>query len=160
MKHLIWHFWWSPEDKIYGLYIIATHLFNLALAQGSTCEQTIGQRRLCPNLDTILGMWNVLHHNNDNKRKGWQHLTRSLFSDLLTVWQSVPSMMLASHKQFQHWGLWCQDNRNLIHQGRIAILASEKAKPPWLFRQCHKIIGLGGTLEVFWTRHETLYHSN
>lgn len=149
MKHLMRHFWWSAEEKIYGLCIIVTHLFNLALAQGLTCVQTIGQRHLCPNLDTILGIWNVLHHNNGNKRKGWQHLTHSLYNDLLTVWQSAPCGIFASHKQFQHRGLWCQDNRNLIHQGRIANPAGKKARLPWLFRLCHKIIGLEGTSEVF-----------
>lgn len=66
---------------MYGLYIIATHLFNLPLVQyfaffSFTCVRVTRQRdstpkdhskgSLCPNLDTMSGRGNALHHNSGN----------------------------------------------------------------------------------------------
>lgn len=69
---------------MYGLCIIATHLFNLPLVQylafcSFTCVWVTRQRvipsgdqskgSLCPNLDTMSGTGNALHHIKDNVGK-------------------------------------------------------------------------------------------
>lgn len=92
-------------------------------------SQLIKRRFLCPNLDTISVSRNVLHHNNDNVGKTGNTWLTTLYSDLLSVWQSVFHMMFVSHKQFQHGRVWCQDNSHIIRHCRTSMgLAKRKKK--------------------------------
>ena len=83
---------------------------------------------LCPNLDTISDFRNVLHHNNDNVGKTGNTWLTTLYSDLLSVWQSVFHMMFVSHKQFQHGRVWCQDNSYIICHCRTSIGLAKKTR--------------------------------
>lgn len=91
-------------------------------------SQLIKRRFLCPNLDTISVSRNVLHHNNDNVGKTGNTWLTTLYSDLLSVWQSVFHMMFVSHKQFQHGRVWCQDNSYIICHCRTSIGLAKKIR--------------------------------
>lgn len=91
-----------------------------------TLSQLIKGRLLCPNLDTISVLRNVLHHNNDNVGKTGNTWLTTLYSDLLSVWQSVFHMMFVSHKQFQHGRVWCQDNSHIIRHCRTSMGLAKK----------------------------------
>lgn len=91
-------------------------------------SQLIKRRFLCPNLDTISVWRNVLHHNNDNVGKTGKTWLTTLYSDLLSVWQSVFHMMFVSHKQFQHGRVWCQDNSHIIRHCRTSTGLAKKIR--------------------------------
>lgn len=93
-----------------------------------TPSQLIKRRLLCPNLDTISVSRNVLHHNNDNVGKTGNTWLTTLYSDLLSVWQSVFHMMFVSHKQFQHGRVWCQDNSHIIRHCRTSLGFAKKIR--------------------------------
>lgn len=118
--------WNDHHNKTsYNIYHRAlSHLFFLWWKRW----RSIKRRFLCPNLDTISDFRNVLHHNNDNVGKTGNTWLTTLYSDLLSVWQSVFHMMFVSHKQFQHGRVWCQDNSYIICHCRTSIGLAKKTR--------------------------------
>lgn len=97
-----------------------------------TLSQLIKGKLLCPNLETISVLRNVLHHNNDNVGKTGNTWLTTLYSDLLSVWQSALQMMFGSHKQFQHGRVRCQDNGYIIRHSWTSMPLAKKIRSFYL----------------------------
>lgn len=102
------------------------------ISGAETLSQLIKGRLSCPNLETISVLRNVLHHNNDNVGKTGNTWLTALYSDLLSVWQSVLHMMFGSHKQFQHGRVRCQDNSHIIRHCRTSMWLAKKIQSFYL----------------------------
>lgn len=97
-----------------------------------TLSQLIKGKHLCPNLETISVLRNVLHHNNGNVGRTGNTWLTTLYNDLLSVWQSVLQMMFGSHKQFQHGRVRCQDNSYIIRHSWTSMPLAKKRRAFYL----------------------------
>lgn len=97
-----------------------------------TLRQLIKGKRLCPNLETISVLRNVLHHNNGNVGRTGNTWLTTLYNDLLSVWQSALQMMFGSHKQFQHGRVRCQDNSYIIRHSWTSTPLAKKIRAFYL----------------------------